>query len=105
MRGLRRDLVISFVIALILNFALYGWVFFRRGGFHRIDASDDFRKISVGMTMPEVQQIVARDHATCVSGKDTYCHFQDLRRVYSVDFDREARVSSKFVQLRMQSDY
>ena len=97
---LRRDLLIAFLIAVIVNSAVCGWIFFEQGSL-RINATDDFRKIHTGMTMPEVQRILARNHVECKKGR---CFFLDFRRAYAFDFDNGGKLYNKAVYRRIYYD-
>ncbi len=99
MRLLLEDLLRAFIIATILVGGCLVLHIHQQGNL-RIDASQDFSRISIGMSKVDVQKLTNWDHLTCQDGWDEVCHFRDFRRVYSVEFDHEGRVMNKRVVFR-----
>lgn len=96
MRVLREDLFTASTLAAVFVGGFLGWLFYQQGNL-RIDASRDFRRISIGMAKVDVQKLTNWDHLTC---KYDYCYFRDFRRQYTVYFNDEGRVSTKQVVFR-----
>ncbi len=96
MRLLCKDLVVAFLVAAVVVCGFLGWLFYKQGNL-RIDAGQDFSRISIGMAKADVQKLTNWDNLDC---KNEDCRFGDLRRVYIVCFNDEGRVINKSVVFR-----